>query len=142
MHTSSSLPSRAGTRLRTVGSIAAAVGLEFGISACSAEPADVCSLSSELSDEQDSGNSGAGVAESRKIASKIESVKPPQEIQDEWEMVAAYFTQMADKLDGVADDDVDGFTQAAFEVGQDLDPEAMNSASKRVSEYVENSCEG
>lgn len=142
MHTNSSRSLRAGARLRTVGSIAAALGLLLGVSACSSEPADVCSLSSELSSEQGSKKSGAVVAESRKIASKIESVKPPEEIKAEWELVADYFAQMSDKLEGVADDDVDGFTKAAIEVGQDLDGEAMNSASKKVSTYVDDHCEG
>lgn len=142
MRTNSSRSSRAGARFRTVGSVAAALGLLFTASACSSEPTDVCSLSSELSSEQGSKSSGAVVAESRKIASKIDSVKPPEEIKDEWSLVADYFTQMADKLEGVADDDVDSFTAAVIEVGEDLDPEAMNSASKKVSTYVEDHCEG
>lgn len=141
MHTNPSRPTRAGARLRTVSAVAVAFGLILGVSACSSEEEpDICSLSSELSNNADAPN--AVVADARRTATKIKSITPPDEIKAEWAVLADYFVKIADKLNGAADDDKDAFTAASIEVGDSVDPEAMGKASKKVTEYVDANCEG
>ncbi len=141
MHTNPSLLTRVSACLKTVGSIGVALGLVFGVSACSSdEEPDICSLSSELANAD--GSSKNVVADSRKIATKVNAVEAPAEIKDEWAVVVDYHSTLADKLDGAADDDQDAYTNAVIELGDTLDADEMNQASKKVTEYVDNNCGG
>ncbi len=138
MYPKSARPSRLSVRLRTVGSIGVALGLVFGMSACSSdEEPDICTLSSELSSDANSKNI---VAQTRRAATKMKNVEPPAEIEAEWKMFSDYFTAMAKELEGVPDDDREAYNAAEIKVGDALDGKEMSKASRKVTDYVDKNC--
>lgn len=125
--------------MRSAGATVAALGLIFGLGACSSD-SDVkkfCQDGAALS-EQDFPEDPEGLS---KMADKVGEISAPDEIKDDWSVLQSTIRQMADGVSGIDEDDPEQAAKVYQDLAENVDMERFNEAGKAVGEYVDEHCE-
>ncbi len=75
------------------------------------------------------------------FAKKVNDVKAPDEIKDDWGVLQEYISNMADLAPKLESEDPEEASAAQAELMEKIDLEKMNTAGESVQEYVEKNCE-
>ncbi len=125
--------------LRAAGTTVAVLGLILGMGACSSDvdPETFCKEGKAAieSDQLDASE------DMDAFAKKINEIKAPPEIKDDWGMLQQYLNNVASLGPKLQSEDPEVAEAAQAELMEKTDTEKMDAAEKSVSEYVNENCE-
>lgn len=136
------------TRLtKTLAAVSTAAFLTLGLAACGGGSGSVDAFcesgESDIDnamDDVDAEDPAAMVKAITDANDKIQDMKAPSEIADDWATLQKGFGELADNLKDVDTSDPEAFSEGVMAAAGTMGSEEFTTASEKVSKYVDENC--
>lgn len=125
--------------LRAVGATIASFGLILGLGACSSD-ADVekfCEQAKEIEEAE----APEGPEDITAMAEKINGISAPDDIKDDWTVLQESYSDLADIVGDLDQDDMEAAVAAQEEIVEKIDNEKITAAGDNVDKFTQENCE-